>query len=134
MATSVVKKDVPLKHMVLAILSHVAKKGGTRIPIMEVYRVFAELVDEKKEAFPPLVFTKTAYSAYSKRLDDAIQSFIGYGIELPNPSLQYAEIGEEAADRHLSWLSSKYGQDYIESLRSMADRFLSKLSCSPEED
>lgn len=117
-----------LRDIVLGMLSIAAVSGTTKVPLTEFYRAFEAVVEAHRDMFPPLRFTKNAYSVYSKRLDDALQSLVGYSIELPNPQLQFLEIKEDAAKRHLAWLSDKYGPDVIDNLKPLAGEFLQRTT------
>ena len=120
-------RPVPLRKTVLAVLSLAAEEGQTRIPITQIYRRFADLVEKYPGLFPPMLFTKGPYSAYSKRLDDALQSLIGYDVELPNPRLQFTEISKEAAKRRLARLKDAYGEEYLAAVQPIARDFLADL-------
>lgn len=120
--------EISLKDQVLAILSLASRRGRTRIPILEFFSGFAGLADKFPDMVPDLVFNKTAYSAYSKRLDGAIQGLVGFSVDLPNPKLQCLEVTPEAADRHLAWLDEKYGHAYIRSLEPLVEALIQGLS------
>jgi hypothetical protein len=122
--------DVPLKDQVLAMLSLAARGGTTRIPILKLFMAFADLTDSFPEKFPDLTFSRNSQSAYSKQLDSAIQERVGYSIGLPNPSLQYYEISEDSAKRHLAWLEELYGSGYLESLKPIVEVLVRKLQSS----
>lgn len=132
MTTTESFRNLPLDDLVLAVLSLAAKKGRTKIPLKEFYKAFAQLVDEHGGLFPPMLFTETGDSAYSKRLDDALQLLLGYGVDLPNPVLRYLEVPEDVADHHLTWLHRKYDKDdfpsWIDDLQPIVDQFVSKVS------
>ncbi len=116
-----------LRDTVLGILSVAAVKGTPRVPLAEFFTAFEAVVGAHPDRFPPMHFTRNACSVYSKKLDDALQSFIGGSIELPNPSLQFLEVKEDAAKRHLAWLSDKYRTDIARSLTSLTDEFLARV-------
>jgi hypothetical protein len=120
----------PLKDQVLAILSLAARRGTTQVPILDFFRAFADLADEFTPMLPGLIFSRTTYSAYSKQLDTALQELVGFSVDLPNPKLQYLEVSQEAAGRHLSWLEEKYGKEYIDSLQPLAEALIQKLASS----
>jgi hypothetical protein len=129
MATLKQGEVLPLRYSVLAILSLVAaERGKTKIPVKGLYEAFAHVVDEVPDKFPRLAFTRTPYYVYSKRLDDAIQYWVGYGIEVPILELQCVEIGQEAAERHLARLKSKFGAELIDGLSSAASSFFDEIS------
>lgn len=113
-----------LRDMVLGMLSIAAIEGTTKIPLTEFSGAFEAVVEAHRDMFPPMHFTKNAYSVYSKRLDEALQSFIGGSIDLPNPHLQFLEVREDAAKRHLAWLKDKYGADVIDNLKPLTSEFL----------
>lgn len=117
-----------LKDIVLGILSAVAVRGAPRVRITEFYRGFADLVDAHKEFFPPMLFTRGSHSVYSKRLDDALQSLIGYTVALPNPQLQYLQLEKDAAARQLAWLEDKYGSEAVKIIQSLAGEFLKAVT------
>ena len=121
---------VPLKDRVLAVMSLTAQNGLNRIPILELFSAFAEVSNKFPARFPELVFSQNAESAYSKQLDSAIQDRIGYGVDLPNPSLQYFEISQDSASRHLTWLKEKYGSDYLSGLKPVVDLIMQRLQTS----
>ncbi len=100
-----------LRDMVLAILSLASVQGTERVRLADFYGAFEGVFRAHGDAFPPMRFTRNAYSVYSKRLDDALQSLIGYSISLPNPSLQYLELKTDVAIRNLAWLRDKYGSE-----------------------
>jgi hypothetical protein len=104
-AASAMPVQQSLRDMVLGMLSVAAVKGTTRVPLTDFFGAFEAVVEAHPDRFPPMHFTKNACSVYSKRLDDAVQSFVGGSIELPNPSLQFLEIKQDAAKRHIAWLS-----------------------------
>jgi len=116
-----------LRDTVLGMLSVAAVKGTTKVPLTEFFRAFAAVVDAHPDRFPPMHFTKNACTVYSKRLDDALQSFVGGSIELPNPSLQFLEVKEDAAKRHLAWLSDKYETDVASNLTPLTEEFLASV-------
>ncbi len=113
-----------LRDMVLGMLSLAAVEGKSRVPLTEFYRAFEAVVDAHRDMFPPMHFTKNAYSVYSKRLDDALQSIVGFSIELPNPHLQFLEVKDDAAKRHLAWLNEKYGKDTLDKLKGLTNEFV----------
>jgi hypothetical protein len=117
-----------LRDMVLGMLSIAAVEGTTKVPLAEFFGAFESVVVAHPDMFPPMYFTKNAYSVYSKRLDDALQSLVGYSIELPNPQLQFLEIKKDAAKRHLTWLNDKYGADVINNLKPLAGEFLHRVA------
>ncbi len=123
----------PLSDIVLAVLSHAATGGRTRIPLFGLYRAFGDLIDEASEEFPPMRFSRTPFSTYSKRLEDAIQALVGYAIELPNPRLRHVETAPTAAARHLRWLHEKHGDAFTRWSASVTDRFLEKLAANTTE-
>lgn len=114
--------------MVLAVLSMASVQGTKRVPLTDFYAAFAGLVEAHRDLFPPMHFTKNASSISSKRLDDALQSFIGGSVELPNPRLQFLEVGDDAAKRHLAWLGDKYGQDAVNSIEPLTREFLDRMA------
>ena len=116
-----------LRDMVLGMLSVAAVKGTTKVPLTDFYGAFEAVVEAHPSQFPPMHFTKNACSVYSKRLDDAIQSFVGGSIELPNPRLQFLEVKVDAAKRHLAWLDEKYHTDIATDLTPLADEFLARV-------
>ena len=116
-----------LRDMVLGMLSVAAVKGTTRVPLTDFYGAFEAVVEAHPDRFPPMHFTRNACSVYSKRLDDAVQSFVGGSIELPNPSLQFLEIKQDAARRHIAWLSDKYDTDIARNLEPLTKEFLSRV-------
>jgi len=116
-------RDIPLRHLVLAILSLASQGGRARVPISKFYTGFAALVDISPKEFPPIHFVRTPHSCYSKRLDDALQGLVGYSLELPNPSLQDIEVPVDVAARHLARLQHRYGADFIKRIRPLAESF-----------
>jgi hypothetical protein len=116
-----------LRDMVLGVLSVAAVKGTTKVPLTEFFTAFEAVVGAYPDRFPPMHFTRNACSVYSKKLDDALQSFVGGSIELPNPSLQFLEVKEDAAKRHLAWLSDKYETDVASSLTPLTEEFLARV-------
>jgi hypothetical protein len=118
---------IPLKHQVLAILSLAARQGRNRVPILDFFKAFADLTEEFGNVLPGLVFSRTAHSAYSKRLDAALQELVGSSVDIPNPKLQYLEVSSDAAGRHLVWLKEKYGEEQIDDLMPLVDFLLRKL-------
>jgi hypothetical protein len=127
MATTQPRNIVPLRDTVLAILSLVSKQGKTRVPLTEIYEIFADLAEKYPDRFPGLAFMRTPFTTYSKRLDDAIQDWVGYSIDVPNPTLQYVEIGSNAAERHLTWLRDRYGSEWLDSLNIVGTEFINKM-------
>ena len=77
---------------------------------------------ELQRLLPPLAFTGSEDAPYSKRLDDALSFSIGYAVDVPNPRLRYLEMGEAPADRLLTWLRSKYGEE-VDSLQPVVEQF-----------
>jgi len=128
MAVKVALGAPDLRHTVLAVLSLAAQEGQTSTPIVSFFRAFADLADQFRDALPALVFSRTAHSAYSKRLDSALQSWVGYTVGLPNPVLRNLELRPDAAARHLAWLEERYGGEYVERLRPIARKFVSIVS------
>ncbi|MCH7605080.1 hypothetical protein IID24_03785 [Patescibacteria group bacterium] len=119
-------QQVPLQHVVLAILSLAAERGQTRMAFVDFFRAFADLKDEFGDTLPPMVFTRTVGSAaYSKRLDDALGS-IGSSIDLRLP--RHLELRQDIAHRHLRWLREKYGQERIDNLQPIVKRFIECLT------
>jgi hypothetical protein len=116
-----------LRDMVLGMLSVAAVKGTTRVPLTDFFGAFEAVVEAHPDRFPPMHFTRNACSVYSKRLDDAVQSFVGGSIELPNPSLQFLEIKQDAARRHIAWLSDKYSTDIASNLEPLTEEFLTSV-------
>ncbi len=123
---------VPLKDTVLALLSLAAEEGHRSIPLIDFYRAFADTYEEYGDVLPPLIFTRTAGSAYSKRLDEALAAKIGYSVDLPNPRLQRTSIELDAAKRHLAWLDSKYGPEYMDRVKHLTSTFIDKLQTLKE--
>jgi len=117
-----------LKDEVLGLLSDAALKGKGKIKITDFYRAFAQLAEQHPDEFPPMVFTRAGNSAYSKRLDSAVQSLVGYSVNLPNPELQYLELGADTAQRHMDWLRDTYGDDAVGGLSRLGDVLLQALS------
>ncbi len=124
--------DLSLRDAVLAILSMAAVEGTTRVRLTEFYKAFAGVVDNHRDMFPPMLFTRNAYSVYSKRLDDAVQSLVGYSIELPNPELQHLEVAVDAAERHLGRLRDRYTADKINRLKPLVAEFLKSVGESAD--
>jgi hypothetical protein len=120
-----------LRDMVLGMLSIAAVEGRTRVPLTEFSGAFEAVVEKHRDMFPPMRFTKNADSVYSKRLDEALQSFIGGSIDVPNPQLQFLQVEKAAARRHLAWLRDKYGTGAVDSLKPLTKEFLARLS-SPD--
>src|SRR5712691_8464347 len=118
---------VPLKDTVLAMLSIAAEQGRTTIPLRAFYRASAVVANEYSDIVPPLIFTRTEHSAYSKRLDEALSERIGYSVDLPNPRLQRTALRPSAAKRHLAWLSHKYGSEYLERVQQLTSAFLRQV-------
>lgn len=116
-----------LKDEVLGLLSDAALKGKERIKITDFYRAFAQLAEQNPNDFPPMVFTRAGNSAYSKRLDTAVQSLVGYSVNLPNPQLQYLELSRDTAQRHMDWLRDTYGEDAVVTLSRLGDVLLRAL-------
>jgi len=121
-----------LRDMVLGMLSIAAVEGRTKVPLTEFSGAFEAVVEKYRDMFPPMRFTKNADSVYSKRLDEALQSFIGGSIDLPNPQLQFLQVEKDAAKRHLAWLNDKYGTDVVDSLKPLTKEFLAHLSSSAD--
>src|SRR5712691_9087516 len=121
-----------LRDTVLAILSLAAVEGKERVRLTDFYKAFEGVFEANKDAFPPMRFSRTSYSVYSKRLDDALQSLIGYSISLPNPSLQYLELKTDVAIRNLAWLRDKYGSE-IDRIEPLAKEFLHQVGLRNEE-
>jgi hypothetical protein len=119
-----------LRDIVLGMLSHAAVEGTTRVPLGEFQRAFEVVVVGHRNMFPPMHFTKSAYSVYSKRLDDALQSVVGFSVDLPNPQLQFLEVTKDAAKRHLAWLEDKYGRSAVDKLKPLAKAFVSEAARS----
>jgi hypothetical protein len=124
---SVTPVQQSLRDMVLGMLSVAAVKGTTRVPLTDFFGAFEGVVEAHPDRFPPMHFTRNACSVYSKRLDDAVQSFVGGSIELPNPSLQFLEIKQDAARRHIAWLSDKYATDIASNLEPLTEEFLTRV-------
>lgn len=120
----------PLNHIVIGVLSLAAQNGVTRVPNRLLYRAFADLVEQSPDSFPPMRFTRTGSSAYSKRFEDALQSLIGYSVELPNPRLKDIVTGPDAATRHLAWLEEVDGHPFIEELRLLAKEIIDKVNAA----
>jgi len=116
-----------LKDEVLGLLSDAAIKGTERIKITDFYRAFAQLAEQYPNEFPPMVFTRAGNSAYSKRLDSAVQSLVGYSVNLPNPQLQYLELSRDTAERHMDWLRETYGEGPVRELSRLGDVLLREL-------
>jgi hypothetical protein len=116
-----------LRDLVLAILSMASVQGTNRVPLTEFYRAFADVAAKHGRVFPPMHFSKNPYSVYSKRLDEAVQSLVGYSISLPNPQLQYLEVKKAAAERHLSRLRDRYGSQAVKSLAPIVKEFLESI-------
>jgi len=129
--TNTQPSHLPLKDLVLAMLSLAAVQGKNRIPIVKFYQIFADMADDLPPMFPPLIFTRTSYSAYSKRLDDALQFWVGYGVEVPNPGLKHIQVMGESAERHLDWFKERYGEEKLEALRPLVAQFISDLGPEP---
>ena len=121
-----------LRDMVLAILSLAAVEGTERVRLTNFYKAFEGVFNDHRNAFPPMRFSHTSYSVYSKRLDDALQSLIGFSISLPNPSLQYLELKTDLAIRNLAWLRDKYGPE-MDRIEPLAKEFLHQLELRNEE-
>lgn len=119
-----------LRDMVLAILSMAAVQGTERVRLTEFYKAFEGVFEANKDAFPPMRFTRNSHSVYSKRLDGALQSLIGYSISLPNPSLQYLELKTDVAIRNLAWLRDKYGSEVVDGLAPLAGDFILRAGSS----
>jgi hypothetical protein len=115
-----------LRDIVLGILSMAAIQGTERVRLTDFYQAFERVFEAHKSTFPPMRFTKNSYSVYSKRLDDALQSLIGYSISLPNPSLQYLELKTDVAIRSLAWLRDKYGSE-VDGLEPLTKDFLREV-------
>ena len=135
MTTTGSLKKVPLRYIVLGILSIAARENRPQIPVTEFYRLFAEMVDDVGESLPAMAFTRTDYSAYSKRLDEALQSLVGYSLDLPNPRLRYLELQPDAADRHLKWLDAKFEEhSLVGTLEPLVRRwFLTEPEAQPSK-
>ncbi len=132
MATQTVSPHAPtqvisLRDTVLGLISLMASQGRTRVPITEFFKIFGDLHEKFSSLLPPMLFTHTAHSAYSKQLDDALQSLVGYSVELPNPTLQCIELQDQVAKRHLIWLEKKFGRNFIDCLEPFARSFLAEL-------
>ena len=121
-----------LRDIVLAILSMTAVQGRERVRLTEFYRAFERVFEAHKSAFPPMRFTRNSYSVYSKRLDDAIQSLIGYSVALPNPSLQYLELKTDVAIRNLAWLRDKYGSE-VDRIEPLFREFFHNVESGTDE-
>lgn len=117
---------IPLRDLVLALIAHASRAGHKRIPISHFFVVFGSLAEdpEFRAVAPPLGFTRSPHAVYCKRLDDALQSLIGYCIELPNPSLQNLEMSQDVAERQLRWLANKYD---LGLLQPLAQKFVAGL-------
>lgn len=125
-------RRVPLEDVVLGVLSLAAQNGQTRVRIRRFYDAFGDLLEEYPQFFTGIDFARTQDYAYSKSLDSALQHWIGYGLELPNPQLQYVETDPELVADHLAWLRDEYGQEFIDELTPMAERFA--ISARKPED
>jgi hypothetical protein len=116
-----------LKHKVLAILSLAATKGCDKVPDVRIFELFARLVDAHPDVFPGLRFVRTKHYTYSKQLDSAIQSWVGCGLDLPNPKLQTEQILPDRAERHLRRLEVRFGQEFVQQLEPLADQLTRDL-------
>lgn len=121
-----------LRDMVLAILSLAAVQGTERVRLTDFYNAFEGVFEAHRDAFPPMRFTRNSLSVYSKGLDGALQSLIGYSISLPNPSLQYLELKTDVAIRNLAWLRDKYGSEIVDGLAPLAGEFLHQVGSGTE--
>ncbi len=119
--------EFPLRDVLLWVLSSASKRGHKKIPLTHIYGAFADLTPRHRDKLPTLVFTKTPYSAYSKRFDEALQTLVGYSVDLPNPSLQFVEVDEAVAARHMDRIAKRYAHTAIESLMPLAADFLDRI-------
>jgi hypothetical protein len=119
--------NMPLRHRLLAILSLAAFKKQNRVPLTYFFEIFADLSATFPEAFSGLQVNRTASYAYSKQLDSALQSLVGSGVDIPNPSLQSIEIKDAAAARIIQRLKDSYGDEFIDSLNPIADELINRV-------
>lgn len=124
--TLLLTKSVPLKHLVLAILSLASMKGQKKVAIIEFYQAFANLVDRFPDMFPCLIFTGAPNSRYSRRLDDALGSHIPYSIELDVQS--NVSVKQETAIHFLGRFQEKYGREVTNSLTPVSEQFVIELN------
>ena len=125
-------RKVPLKFVVLAMLSLASQQGQTKTPVIKLYKAIANLTEEFSGVFPPMVFTRTEYSAYSKRLDDALQELVGSSVDLPNPRLRELVLPPEIAEGHLTFLREKYGTSMIDNLQPIVERLVDEINRQPD--
>lgn len=128
MAASMATMPPALKDVVIAILSVAARRGSTKVPLKIVYEAFADAAEALPGVFAGVGFTRTPHYVYSKPLDSAIQEWVGYGIDVTNPELQYLEVTPEAAERHLTRLERRYGRAFLDVLSPGVDRFVEQLN------
>jgi hypothetical protein len=99
-----------LKHLLSALLASAAEQGIDKIEIDTFFSILAELLrkDEYKSVAPPLAFRQTGKLYYSKRVDEALQSLVGYFVQIPNPTMQRLQVPQSLATLQLQWLREKY--------------------------
>lgn len=120
-------KDVPLRDRLFTVLSAAAKQGQTRVPIKKFYEIFADLKNEFPKVFPDVTFTQTPYYVYSKRLEDALNHWIMYGINIIIPNGHgYFEVTYETAERHLIRMRERYEFDFIDEINLVVAKFIEK--------
>jgi len=123
---------LPLKHLLSALLASAAERGFERIKIANFFSILAELLrrEDYRSVAPPLTFRQTGEAYYSKRIDEALQSLIGYLADIPNPTMQCLLIDKSLAERQLQWLRETYpeqpwlplAQAFVSELESLSGR------------
>jgi hypothetical protein len=121
------KPDMPLKHRLLAILSLAASRGQNRIPMKFFYQIFADLSAKFPEVLPGLDANRTPSYAYSKPLDGALQSLIGFGVNIPSPDFWGIEVSSRAAEHFVRRLEDSYGPEAIEEFGVIAEELINRV-------
>lgn len=121
-ATNIPFEKPTLAEFALAIISLLAIRGTNRFVTVELHRAFAACYKKFEAQFPvPMVFGEEGHGAYySKRLESALNASSScLALDVHNR----VSMTPQAAARSLAKLREKFGNDYINSLDELVDKF-----------